>query len=537
MSQSEYLRRMLSNNAVILSRNKVRDSSEHTFIANARASSIVPKPVATQTINGCVGYANSKLNGTGGEYLGNLQVKIGCAVCSDSDSVVNNYLVTPCIVEDHTKYPWVQKQTYSVFVPEAPYNITGTTGNGQVTLSWLGPQSDGGSPIKSYVIIYRPGDVTVTSNTTSVTISGLQNGTTYTFKVYAVNNFAQSVAPLTSTGLVPSTVPSAPTALSATTTLAATTATIAFTPGSDGGSPITNYKYSYSYTSDGTTYNSFSAYANVSPTQINSPITISGLINPYVYRFYLEAVNANGASAPSATYTSVSLYKSGSFTFAGNPAQYLTISSSSALNMSTGDFTIEGFVNVTNFTVGNWSSGAGGFAEVIQINNGTGFLAVELTQTAGWRFRYNVSAASGVNSPQSSATSIITAGTWYHFALVRFGNSLILYVNGASVCSTTLQTSDSLGFASATLSIGATAGGLNTGPFSISNIRTVIGRAIYTATFTAPTQNLTAISGTSLLLNTFYSVDTATKAIVDGSTNNATIVVNGSPSPSSSAPF
>lgn len=530
MSQSEYLRRMLSNNAIVLSRNKVRDSSEYTFIANARAAKVVPTPVK-KSLDGCVGYANSVLNGTGGEYIGNLQVKIGCAVCSDPDPVVNNYIVTPCIVEDHTKYPWVKNQQYVVYVPEAPYNVTGTTGNGQVTLSWTGPMSDGGSPIKSYTIFYTPGDITVTSSTPTVTITGLSNGAIYTFTVFAVNNFATSKSGGSLTGLVPSTVPNAPTSLSATTTLAATTATVAFTPPFNGGRVITNYRFS----TNGSTYTAFS------PAQTTSPVTISGLTNGTTYTLYLKADNINGSSVASSS-TSVVLFRNGSITFSGN-AQYLTITSSSALSMSTGNFTIEGWVRVTNFTAGNWSGGAGGFTEVIQVNNGTGFLAVEITQTAAWRIRYNIGASAGTNSPQTSGTSVITAGIWYHFAMVRNGLALTLYVTApagtaSAVCSTTLASGDSLGYTNSTVSIGATAGGLFTAPFSFTNIRVVPGTALYTAAgFSAPTAPLSAISGTTLLMNTFYS-DDSTKTLTDGSTNNATVNASASPpTPSTATPF
>ena len=66
-------------------------------------------------------------------------------------------------------------------------------------------------------------------------------------------------------------------------------ATVAFSPGSDGGSPITNYKYSI----DGVTY------IALSPASATSPITIPGLTNGVLTTIYLKAVNANGDS-PSA---------------------------------------------------------------------------------------------------------------------------------------------------------------------------------------------------------------------------------------------
>ena len=58
-----------------------------------------------------------------------------------------------------------------------------------VSLTWAAPTSNGGSPVVSYRIAIDPaitgGDVTVTSE--SKTITGLANGTLYTFSVFALN--------------------------------------------------------------------------------------------------------------------------------------------------------------------------------------------------------------------------------------------------------------------------------------------------------------------------------------------------------------
>lgn len=84
-------------------------------------------------------------------------------------------------------------------------------------------------------------------------------------------------------------VPEAPTSLSATA--GDGLAIITFTPGSDGGSAITNYKYSI----DGSTYTA------LSPTDATSPITIFGLTNETFYTIYLKAVNANDDSSASSS--------------------------------------------------------------------------------------------------------------------------------------------------------------------------------------------------------------------------------------------
>jgi hypothetical protein len=85
------------------------------------------------------------------------------------------------------------------------------------------------------------------------------------------------------------TVPNAPTSLSATA--GDGQAIISFTPGSNGGSAITNYKYS----TDG------SNYIELSPAVTSSPITITGLTNGTSYGIYLKAVNARGESSASSS--------------------------------------------------------------------------------------------------------------------------------------------------------------------------------------------------------------------------------------------
>jgi hypothetical protein len=87
----------------------------------------------------------------------------------------------------------------------------------------------------------------------------------------------------------PSTVPSSPTSLTATA--GDGQAIISFTAGSDGGSAITNYKYS----TDGTNY------SPLSPADSSSPIAIPGLTNRTSYTIYLKAVNTNGDSSASSS--------------------------------------------------------------------------------------------------------------------------------------------------------------------------------------------------------------------------------------------
>ena len=176
----------------------------------------------------------------------------------------------------------------------APTGVSGTSGNTQVALSWTAPASDGGSAITGYVVTPSIGGVaqtpvTFTSAATTQTVSGLTNGTAYTFTVAALNGVGTGPDSAPSAAVTPATTPGAPTIVSGTGGLAQVT--LSWTaPASNGGSAITGYIV--------TPYLFGVAQTPVTFTSAATTETVTGLFTG-LYTFTVQAVNGVGTGPAS----------------------------------------------------------------------------------------------------------------------------------------------------------------------------------------------------------------------------------------------
>jgi uncharacterized repeat protein (TIGR02543 family) len=92
--------------------------------------------------------------------------------------------------------------------PGAPQSFTATPGNGQVSLTWSAPSSNGGSAITGYQVSRDNVTWITPTTTTSHTFSSLANGTSYTFRVRAVNVAGNGTqATVNATPVAPNTAP------------------------------------------------------------------------------------------------------------------------------------------------------------------------------------------------------------------------------------------------------------------------------------------------------------------------------------------
>ena len=227
-----------------------------------------------------------------------------------------------------------------------------------------------------------------------------------------------------------------------------------------------------------------------------------------------HTVNVNGNAQISTTKSKFG----GSSMYFNGSGDYLTIPNNSSFDFGYGDFTIEFWMNPT-YPNSTWQA-------IISRNYNTSY---------GWRL-YKIMNSNNFAFYQSGGSHInttnvtLTAGTWYHIAIVRSGTTLTIYVDGVAKGSGYSYTNLS---PTADLEIGQ---GVVTSAYPywgyLDDLRITKGVARYTSNFTPPTASFSTVTPgekyfyqNSLLLSADGS--NGSTAIVDSSSNNLPVTVVG----------
>jgi len=198
--------------------------------------------------------------------------------------------------------------TKAATAPAAPTGLQADPGSNHVRLFWTPPVSDGGSPVTDYSIEYSANggsawlpfsdDVSIA---TSATVTGLTNGTSYVFRVTAINTAGTGTPSAASAAAKPvaaTVVPGVPTNVQGIA--GQLSVNLSWTaPLERTGATITDFAIQYSSDAGGS-WNTFPHTASTA-----TAATVTGLMGGTSYIFRVAAVNAAGTGAYSVVSAAV----------------------------------------------------------------------------------------------------------------------------------------------------------------------------------------------------------------------------------------
>ena len=227
--------------------------------------------------------------------------------------------------------------------------------NSQVVVDWNAPT--GGETPVDYLIDYKESSESdsayksfsvVSHPTTMETVTGLTNGTPYTFRVAGRN--ANGIGTYSvSRSVTPVGPPTRPLNLSYTALNSAVSVKFT-TPDNNGGFSIANYEYST---------NNGSSWTALSPPSVSDSMTISGLTNSTTYQIKLRAVTPYGSGAASsalAVTPGVTVYRTS--TYASGTLDTVSGMPSGSTYTAGQTFSVAAAPTRTNFRFMGWSDGS-----------------------------------------------------------------------------------------------------------------------------------------------------------------------------------
>ena len=339
--------------------------SSYTITASSGATCTVVSPTTNCTITGLT-------NGTSYTFTAEAINATGTSAASSASTAV-----TPATV------------------PDAPTNVVATAGNTQASVSFTAPATNG-SAITLYTVTSSPSGISATGTTSPIIVTGLTNGTTYTFTVTATNAIGNSLTSSSSNTAIPATTPGVPNINTASAPSSTTVSVSISAPSVDGGLSVQSYTVTATPPSPGVAITK-----TVTASEIGSAITITGLTPGAAYTMSAVATNAVGAGSAGTFSSTVS-------TPAVEPTAPTIVSAagstSTTASISLTAPTNNGGAAITGYVLTLTPSGGGAAVVITTETSATNISATGLAPGTTYTVTSAANNSAGTGASSSSAT-------------------------------------------------------------------------------------------------------------------------------------
>ena len=299
---------------------------------------------------------------------------------------------------------------YAATVPDPPTGLIAIAISPTVvSLSWSAPQYNGSSSITHYEIESKTATTSYSTlitlgNVTKYNNTGLTTGTTYIYRVSAINAIGTSSpsseqpATPTKTSVPPKNIPpSPPTGLTATSS-SGTQINLSWNPPtSNGGPPPTGYKIQYSIDSG-----NFANLVSNTGTAATS-YSHTGLSNAHIYSYKVFAINSvgtsNSSNIASAVPTQVSSAPYPPTGLTANSASPTSISLSWTAPQNTGGSAITGYEI-------EYKVGSGSYSVLVPNTSLATYLNTGLITGTTYTYRVSAINSIGTGVPSNEASAV-----------------------------------------------------------------------------------------------------------------------------------
>ncbi len=500
------------------------DNSVGTGTASAGSNSVTP--MGTQTITfanpGAQNFdASRTLSATASSGLPVTFTSSTTGVCTITGSGALTFISTgTCTIDAdraasaaYLAAPTVsQSFLVNAVVPGAPTIGSATAGDGEATVSFSAPASNGGATIIRYTVTSNPGGFTATGSASPITVAGLTNNTAYTFTVTADNSVGTGTASSASNSVTPVSALAAPIANAVSASVAANSSANPITLNITGGTPAT---------------------VAVATGAAHGTATASGTSITYTPTagysgsdsFTYTATNPTGTS-PAATVTIT--VAAPTFTFAPVAGALTAGTVGTAYNRTiaaSGGTAPYSYLVTTGSLPAGLSLAAGGAISGTPTANGNYNITVTATDAHGVTGTATYSLAIGVQAPIANAVSASVAAN-------SSANPITLNITGGTPATVAVATGAAHGTATASgtsITYTPTAGysGSDSFTYTATNPTGTSPAATVTITVAAPTFTFAPVAG-ALTAGTVGTAYNRTIAASGGTAPYGYLVTTGS---------